>query len=75
MIFGKSYHQRNLERQARLKKEMEYQRVFAWLPVKLDDGRTVWLEWLYKRHHHYCDYHNKLHIYESNDVEYTKIPK
>ncbi len=53
MKFGKSTAQRAAERQARVYKETIGVKRFAFLPVKLHDGRYVWLQtyWRYLQAH------------------------
>jgi hypothetical protein len=39
LIFGKTREDRN-------RAIFEWRCVFAWWPMRLDDGRTAWLEWI-----------------------------
>lgn len=44
MLFGKTYKQKEEAEQARLKSLYNVRKkTFAWLPTKLQDGRSVWL--------------------------------
>ena len=51
MIFGKSNEQDNATKQTKIKAMIGGMREYAWLPVKLANGRWVWLE------HYYAYYH------------------
>lgn len=44
MIFGRTTEEKNATRKARTRNEYKWHPAFAWLPVVLIDGRTVWLE-------------------------------
>lgn len=51
MIFGKTDEERRVVEQARLRRLMEGYVKFAWLPIKLEDGRYVWFEHVMVRNH------------------------
>ena len=48
MVFGKTTAQKNAEKQIELLKEYrKVKKTFAILPMELQDGRKVWLQWVY----------------------------
>lgn len=57
MIWGKTDRYIN----AKFKEKRKW---FAWYPVYLDDGRAVWLQYVYRRGVFYID--SKVYIYTLN---------
>lgn len=48
MLFGRTTAQKEQAEQERLKLLYEHRtRKFAWLPVRLADGRYAWLQWVW----------------------------
>ena len=44
MIFGKTYEEKHAQKQAWLRARKKETDWFAWFPVKVYDGRWVWLQ-------------------------------
>lgn len=50
MIFGKSYEEKYDEKQAKLEKLRGRVKSFAWLPVRENFGKWVWLQAIWVDH-------------------------
>jgi hypothetical protein len=47
MILGKTYQEEREYQQNKIKAKRKIEKVFAWLPTELSDGRYVWFQHYY----------------------------
>lgn len=50
MIWGKTYGEVVSDRHQEISRKKMWWRRFAWLPLTLKDGRTVWWQWVWSRY-------------------------
>jgi hypothetical protein len=73
MIFGKSYKEKKRAEQEDIKAKINGVEEFAWLPVRLANGKWIWLQKYYAYYHGGVYENGQYFIWSGSPEEYSPM--